>query len=129
MSELGQNRKYSLRADVFRSCTDNGHRVGAGEFVPAAFVMWQRRRDSRTSVDKNMLEAIDEKPRVNERLGFSWSLKRGLLRPVSRPGIQFINSTSFRSVCAVAGCAQRTSREYLVLARITVAVRLHSATG
>jgi hypothetical protein len=61
MSELGQNRKYSLRADVFRSCTDNGHRVGAGEFVPAAFVMWQRGRDSLTSVDKNMVEAIDGK--------------------------------------------------------------------
>jgi hypothetical protein len=64
MSQLGQNRKYSLRADVFRSCTDNGHRVGAGEFVPAAFAMWQRRRGSLTSVNKNMVEAIDGKPRV-----------------------------------------------------------------
>jgi hypothetical protein len=53
-----------MRANVFRCCFDSGHRVGAGEFVPAAFVMWQRGRDSLTSVDKNMVEAIDGKPRV-----------------------------------------------------------------
>jgi hypothetical protein len=53
-----------MRANVFRCCFDSGHRVGAGEFVPAAFVMWLRRRDSLTSVDKNMVEAIDGKPRV-----------------------------------------------------------------
>src|SRR5713101_10100971 len=41
----------------------------AGKFVPAAFTMWQRRRDCLTSVNKNMVEAIDGKPRVNELLG------------------------------------------------------------
>ncbi len=65
MSQEGQKAKYSRRADVFRSCTDNGHRVGEGDCVPAAFVMWQRRRDSLTSVDKNMVEAIDGKRPVN----------------------------------------------------------------
>jgi hypothetical protein len=44
---------------------NNGHRVGAGEFVPAAFAMWQRRRDSPTSVNKNIVEAIDGKRPVN----------------------------------------------------------------
>ena len=38
------------------------HLVGAGAFVPAAFGMWQGRRDSLTSVNKNMVEAIDGKP-------------------------------------------------------------------
>jgi hypothetical protein len=78
MSELGQNRKYSLRADVFRSCTDNGHRVGDGECVPAAFVMWQRAvAIPSPALIKNMLEAIDGKRRVNERLGrLPRSLKR-----------------------------------------------------
>ena len=49
---------------------------------------------------------------------------------MSGPGNPFINSSSFRSVCAVAGAAgrgQRTGREYLVLARIAIAVRLHEA--
>jgi hypothetical protein len=34
-----------------------------------AFAMFQRRPDSLTSVDKNMVEAIDGKRRVTERLG------------------------------------------------------------
>ena len=41
------------------------HLVGAGAFVPAAFAMGQRRRDSFTGVDKNMVEAIDGKRPVN----------------------------------------------------------------
>ena len=67
MSLLGQKAKYSLRANHFRCYPNNGHRadrpnwsirpkpevggllfdhlVGAGAFVPAAFAMWQRRRD------------------------------------------------------------------------------------
>jgi hypothetical protein len=45
------------------------HLVGAGEFVPAALAMWQRRRDSLTSVNKNMVEAIDGRRRKIERLG------------------------------------------------------------
>ena len=64
------------------------HLVGAGEFVPAAFAMCQRRRDSLTRVDKDMVEATDGKSQARELI---WSLKRVLLRPVSRPGTPFIN--------------------------------------
>jgi len=42
--------------------------------------MWQRRRDSLTGVDKNIVEAIDGKPRANELLGeFPGPLKGGSL--------------------------------------------------
>jgi len=66
-----------MRANVFRCSPNDGHRVGAGAFVTATFVMWQRLRDSLTSVNKNMVEAIDGKPRVNELLGSFQAPKRG----------------------------------------------------
>ena len=74
-----------MRAYVFRFAPNNGHRQtdptgpfvpnrksaacysitssGAGAFVPAAFAMWQRRRDSLTSVDKNMVKQLTESVR------------------------------------------------------------------
>jgi hypothetical protein len=57
MSEMGQNRKYSLRADVFRSCTD-GERYEndtARQRSLAAIVGLFRRKRSRSNAEPQLL--------------------------------------------------------------------------